>query len=87
MLLVIQVTDDSRNDPFDWMAIVLSSVIDASRNPVSPEWDSRDSYMGSLLANFADEFDCLSRQEKRDIFIYLLGSVLGAVNLKRGNDE
>lgn len=60
----------------EWITSVVSDLCDTKVMDVSPEWDSRESYISYRLIDEASNFANFSSSEKRDIFIYLLGRIV-----------
>jgi hypothetical protein len=63
-------------DHLDWIRSLVSELDSVNENPVSPEWDSKESYISAQLVRAASNFANLTGPEKRDVFLYLLGNVV-----------
>lgn len=74
-------------DHLEWASGVVQRFIADGSKPNSPEWDSRESYIGYSLVSLGAEFDQFSRKEKQDIFLFMLGVVVSTADMIKGEDE
>ena len=68
-------TEDNR-DHLEWVKKLIEDLRAANTEPISPEWDSRSSFISSQVARAASNFANLTGPEKRDVFLFLLGSIV-----------
>jgi len=67
---------ESDRDHLAWVKKLIEDLKAANTEPISPEWDSRSSFISSQLTRAASNFANLTGPEKRDVFLYLLGNVV-----------
>lgn len=75
MLLVIQVTDDYAH--IRWISNIIKEFTQEPNEIVLSEYDSIENYKMANTYLAASDFSNFTGPEKRDIFLFLLGYIIG----------